>query len=197
MRQEELRELHYITPIGNVPSILLLGLLSHRLMQKVQHQSVADEQVQSIRAKKVVPGRRPLHDYVNLYICARNPMMYKRHGCHANLCVLRVSRAVLDLPDVVITDQNAASSYASFWPSPKGLSHVDADMVFAERWTDPDPVTYWRRKDAKCAEVLVPKRVDPRFVEGAYVSGSEGWNNLSATGFGPPVTVDAHLFFAD
>lgn len=184
-------------PIGNVRDILRLGLRSHHLMRGEQHQSVADEEVQAIRARKDVPGGRPLHDYVNLYLCARNPMMYKLHKDHADLCVLRVSRKVLGLQGVVITDGNAASAYVSFWPSPTGLSHIDVEFVFAERWTDDDQFIYWRKKKAKCAEVLVPDRVDPSFVDGAYVSGPEGRNKLILTDFGPPVTVDAHLFFAD
>lgn len=197
MRQEDLRELQYITPIGNVRGILRRGLRSHQLMRGEQHQSVADQKVQVIRARKDVPRGRPLHDYVNLYLCARNPMMYKLHKAHADLCVLRVSREVLGLQGVVITDGNAASAYVSFWPSPTGLSHIDVEFVFAEWWTDDDPIMYLRKKNAKCAEVLVPDRVDPCFVDGAYVSGPEGRNKLIATGFGAPVTVDAHLFFAD
>src|SRR5712691_2607983 len=49
--------------------------------------------------------------YVNLYLCARNPILYKRQSRHAELCVLRIDPRVLDLPGVVVTDGNAASAY--------------------------------------------------------------------------------------
>lgn len=69
MKRDELPELHYITPIRNVPSILRLGLLSYRRAQRLNHESVADETVQLKRADKNVPGGQRLHDYVNLSTC--------------------------------------------------------------------------------------------------------------------------------
>jgi hypothetical protein len=45
-------------------------------------------EIQRRRAGRVVPGGRSLHEYVNLYICARNPMLYLRRAMHAKLCVL-------------------------------------------------------------------------------------------------------------
>ena len=71
------------------------------------------ESVQGIRARKRVPGGMVLHDYACLYICARNPMLFKR--CQAmrdDLCVLAFDPAVLDIPDVVIADHNAALGHS-------------------------------------------------------------------------------------
>ncbi len=76
MRKEELDELHYITLIDNVASILTKGILSHRLAEKVPHGSVAMQEVQDRRRNKKVPGGRMLHEYVNTYFSARNPMLY-------------------------------------------------------------------------------------------------------------------------
>ena len=47
-------------------------------MLQRQHVSVAMPAVQDRRARKIVPGGRRLHGYANLYICARNPMMFVR-----------------------------------------------------------------------------------------------------------------------
>ncbi len=71
MERHELQDLHYITPIGNVPSILQQGILSHAGASRLQHQSVAMQEMQDRRARVRVPGGRPLHEYANLYICAR------------------------------------------------------------------------------------------------------------------------------
>jgi ssDNA thymidine ADP-ribosyltransferase DarT-like protein len=168
----DLTELHYITLIVNVPSILKLGILSNRevMRRRVKSESVALPGVQERRESKVIPGAKPLHEYVNLYICARNPMMYLRRAQHEALCVLQISPAVLSLRGVVIADGNAASDYTSFWPSPSGLVKIDEDAVFAERWTDPDTITEWRNKRVKCAEVLVPDKLDAKSILGAYVS---------------------------
>jgi len=114
VRREELSELHYIAHMSNVASILGQGILSNRRASQVGHTSVAMQAVQDRRAKVVVPGGRKLHDYANLYVCARNPMLYKRQGQHADLCVLQVSTDVLDLLGVVVTDANASSDYVRF-----------------------------------------------------------------------------------
>lgn len=154
MNISDLTELHYITPIANVPSILQLGILSYSEVHRrqVKSISVAAEVIQERRRSKVIPGAKPLHEYVNLYICARNPMMYMRCSQHAELCILRIGNSVLNLSGVIIADGNAASGYTSFWPSPSGLARIDKDTVFAERWTDPDQITEWQKKRAKCAE---------------------------------------------
>lgn len=195
MLRDELVELHYITPICNLGSILERGLLSHQRVRHIQHETVAMQEIQDIRAAKRVPGGRPLHEYVNLYICARNPMMFKRHVQHQALCVLQVSPRVLDLPGVAIADQNASSSYVRFAPAPDGLAFVDRELVFAEDWRHADEREYWRRKSAKCAEVLVPEVVPSGFIVGAYVSCSEGRTQIERQAPDLPTTLNAHMFF--
>src|SRR5205823_1165758 len=61
-----------LSPIANVPSILEHGILSHRLADRVEHESVAMPEIQMRRRTKQVPGGRPLHDYVNLYFNVQN-----------------------------------------------------------------------------------------------------------------------------
>ena len=136
-----------------------------------------------------------MHEYANLYICARNRMLYKRHGQHRDLCVLRVSPRVLELPDVVVTDGNAASDYTRFAAAPDGLTIVDWDLTFAERWTSLDQIDQWERSRRKCAEVLVPERVAPEFIEGAYVSSDDSLANLRAVTGDLQMDVNPHLFF--
>ncbi|HSW02783.1 MAG TPA: DUF4433 domain-containing protein [Sedimentisphaerales bacterium] len=195
MERHELQELHYITPICNMPSILNCGILSHVRISHLQHQSVAMEVIQDRRVAVRVPGGRPLHEYANLYICARNPMLYKRQAQHLTICVLSVNPEVLNLPGTIITDSNAGSEYVRFAPAPHGLRIVDRERTFAEYWTDQDPIQQWRKKAAKCAEVLVPDQVDPRFVMGVYVSCEPAKRQVEALDLNLPVTVQQHLFF--
>ncbi len=197
MKRSDLHELHYITHIGNLSSIVQRGLLSKRRAKPFGPKSVAMEEVQEIRENKAVPGARPLHEYVNLYFCARNPMLYKRKDQHETLCVLRVNPAVLNLPGVIIADGNAASDYTGFWPSPDGLEYVDEAIVFAEYWTDSNEIDAWKKKRIKCAEVLVPDRVDPKFILGAYVSCEQAKRDVEAMNLSLHVKVDPHLFFRD
>lgn len=195
MNRSEVPELHYISSITNVPSILTLGVLSHRAVAKLPHDSVADPVVQQLReVKKVPPWGRSLHSYVNLFFHARNSMMYTRKGRHADLCVLRIRTDVLDLPGVVIAERNAAAA-AAFLPPAKGLPLMDKELVFARSWDHQDWREKQRRKQIRSAEVLVPDRVAPEYIAGAYVSCGASEAALRAIAPALPIVVDADLFF--
>lgn len=195
MRRDALLELHYITPICNVPSIVQNGVLSHARAAQLAHGSVAMSEIQSQRARVQVPGGRRLHDYANLYICGRNPMLYKRLDQREEICVLSISPDILDSHGVIVTDSNASSDYVRFAAAPLGLEIVDEGLTFADYWTDGDPIQQWRKKAAKCAEILVPDRVDPRFVCGGYVCCDESKAHLESLNVRLTVTVNRHLFF--
>jgi hypothetical protein len=192
----ELEELGYIVPIATVPSILRRGILSHRRADSVSHESIALQGVQDHRAKVIVPNGRPLREYANLYICPRNPMLLKRRDIHDQICVLRVSSDVLDMPNVVVTNSNAGSKYVRFSPAPGGLAIVNRDRTFARWWKHPDDqIEQWRHSAQKCAEVLVPDVVPVRYINGAYASCEESNQALVAVGFNSPVVITGDLFF--
>ena len=73
-------EFQCIMPLENIPSVLKFGILSNEGAAKLQHRSVAMEDVQEKRDLKHVPGGLKLHQYANLYFHARNPMLYKRRN---------------------------------------------------------------------------------------------------------------------
>lgn len=196
MNIEDVKELQYITPIENLPSILEKGILSHKRAARIQHLSVALDVVQERRKNKVIPRGRPLHEYVNLYFDARNPMLYLRLDRHAEICVLRISPSVIELPGVVIADRNASSDYARFFPYPDGLKHIDRDTVYAEYWTHPDdPILEMEHKSKKCAEVLVPDSVGPEYLMEGRVSCVQARSACQVTGISISVKIDTHLFF--
>lgn len=196
MKREDVKELHYITPIENLPSIAARGILSHKRAERVEHLSVAMDEIQARRTNKVVPNGRPLHDYVNLYFDARNPMLYLRLDQHAEICVLRVDSSVAELPGVVMTDRNASSDYVRFHRYPEGLRFIDSEVVYAEYWTHPDdPIWEMEHKSKKCAEVLVPDMIKPEYIMGGYVSCSQAQSICSMTTATISVTINTYLFF--
>ncbi len=198
MRLEEVEELHYITPIANLPSIVVRGILSHRLIGRLTHQSVAMPEVQAIRASVTVPRGRPLHDYANLYFNARNPMLYKRLDRHRELCVVSVPVDVLTLADVVITDQNAASRYRRWGSFPEGLRMIDSEHLFSEWWSRHDDERERERHTSQmCAEALIPDKVRPEFLVGAYVSCDQASAATQLAAPGLPVSVNRYLFFQE
>lgn len=185
-----------MTPIAKLRSIMTHGLLSHNQARKIPHESVAEESVQANREKRV-PGGLWLHDYVNIYFDARNAMMYCRLPLRETLAVVRVNPAVLDVPGVVITDLNAATSGVAFYESPTGLVNLDEERVYTDDWRDPDPWIQLKQKQQRQAEVLVPHNVGSDYLGGCYVCADHVVQPCaSAAGvIGLSVEVNKHVFF--
>jgi hypothetical protein len=181
-------------PIGNIPSVLGHGILSHERAAELPHADVSMTDVQDRRDNVQVPGGLKLHQYANLYFDARNPMMYKRLDQVDMLCVLSVSIEVLEIKGVVITDQNAASNYVRFYPA-GDYRVLDFDQIYADDWRHADRIDYWRHKSAKCAEILVPNAIAMDFIQKGYVTNEIARTHLLATGFPKPVELLPRLFF--
>lgn len=188
-------ELHCIMPIANVASVLAHGILCYEDAARLHHRSVAMQPVQDRRDQKRVPRGLRLHQYANLYFHARNPMLYKRRGETQSLCLLRVSLDAMGIQGTVVTDCNAASDYVRFL-HPSQWNLIDFDDVLAENWTHPDdPRRYFQHKSRKCAEVLVPRRVPPELLMGAYVVDGVARNGLLAQAPHLHVQIVPALFF--
>lgn len=196
MNRADVTELHYITAIANVPSILQHGILSHTLAGQLAHHSVAMQEIQERRQNKQIPGARLLHEYANLYLDAHNAMLSRCRARNNEICVLRIDPSALDSEGVIVTDRNAASGYAGFWPVSIGLGNIDRERLFARYWTHPgDPYEEMRHKSEKCAEVLVPDRVQARLVIGAYVANQTALQAFQQLNTGLPVGTRAGMFF--
>jgi hypothetical protein len=196
MIRADIAELHYIAPIENVPSIVQAGILSHNRAGSLGHRSVAMAEIQEIRSNKQIPGARRLHDYANLYFDAHNPMLSRLRSRNSQICILRIDATVLDLPDVIVADQNAASSYVRFDTVSIGLRALDKERVFARYWKhEDDQIEEWRHKAEKCAEVLVPGGIAPEYITGAYVVNDVAMVQFQALNTGLPVSVNDAIFF--
>lgn len=187
-------EFHCIMPIENLASVHMYGVVSHENASNLQHRSVALQPVQEKRDVKQVPRGLRLHQYANLYFHARNPMMFLRRF-EAGLCVLRISVDVLAVPGTVLADQNAASNYVRFY-SPAQIDQLNFDRIYALDWTDDNVISYYQKKAARCAEVLVPYHVNPGLITGAYVRDEAAAALALQAAPWLAVTVDPHLFFA-
>ena len=183
-------------PMVNIPSVLKHGILSFERASKIEHRSVALEEAQEKRDAKSVPGGLSLHQYANLYFHARNPMMSKRRAEAENLCVLRVSVEVLNLEGVVMADRNAAGGdrWVRFL-HPRQWRLLDFDRIYAEDWRDADKFEYFDKKRKKCAETLVPHKVPPDLLMGAYVVNDAATKHLLTLGFHLPIDINPDLFF--
>ena len=182
-----------IMPIDNIPSVLNHGILSYHLATNKPHMSVAMSEVQSIRDMVKVPNGMELHKYANVYFDARNPMLYKRQN--ESVCVLKISPEILDLADVVVADRNASSAYVRFYEPHCAFDSLNYNLIYAEYWRDPDYYEYFKKKSIKCAEILVPDKIEPRFIMAAAVKNCNDKNKLINNGFNRKIYVDEHLFF--
>ena len=203
MEREQVEELHYITTMDNLASILQNGIVCHNQAKHLQHTSIANEGVQDLRRGKRVPGGSLLHDYANLYFDARNAMMYDRRTNQPDLVVICVGPSVLDLPGVVISDGNAATGGTAFYPAPAGLRQLDASRVYAVSWhrdDDGHPYEGWDKKERKRqrqAEVLVPGSVPPEFITRCYVRSRAIISECTVIDGQLTVAVHKRVFFDD
>lgn len=198
MERSDLSELHFICRIENLPSILELGILSHKRAAAVAHRSFAMPEVQSRRATVRVPDGtrygRPLHEYANLYIHARNVTMWVRRDEHRDLAVICVDPAILDIPGTTVTDRNAAAS-PRWGAGAAGLALLVKERVFTEDWRDPDPFVQARQRKERCAEVLVPDVVEPAYFRAVRMSCAPSGARVQGMPSNLEIIVDSKLFF--
>lgn len=198
MDRSDVKELYFITLISNVRSIIEYGILSHNKSVKIPHDnSFAMPEIQEKRSIKKIPGtKKKLHDYANLYFDAHNATLSKRRNRNNEICVLRINASVLDLQGVIISDQNASSDYVRFYPVSQGLAAIDKDRLFDKNWKHREnQVEEWKHKSAKCAEVLVPDEVKPRYISGAYVANQAALAALKKLEIGLTVSIESDIFF--
>lgn len=195
MNINDIQELYFITDIANVPSIMKEGILSHKNANRIRHRSIAETGVQERRQNKKIPGtNKSLHDYANPYFDAHNPMLSARRHLNDSICVLRIRNNILAIQGVIVTDQNASRD-CWFKSVADGLPLMKREEIFAEFWLNKnDSIEEYRLKGVKCAEVLVPERVPPDTVAGAYVA-----NKIALAAFkrvsSLPVEINVSVFF--
>lgn len=193
MKRTDVTYLSYITDAKNVPSILEHGILCHNLVQEIHHVSVADAEVQALRAAKSLPNGEALHDYANLYFWARNAMMYRLREL-ADICALRVDPAVLDIQGVHYSSRNAAVRGAEFHPFRGNFDHLDKATVYSGSWMTDDGRDE-DKMEIMQAEVLVPGRVDRDYLDAVYVRSDEDRTRLGGYFGGLDCRVHGGLFF--
>ena len=123
-------------------------------------------------------------------------MLCKRSNRNTKICVLRINASVLDLPDVIVADRNASSDYVRFYETVEGLAAIDKEKLFAKYWTHPqNRYEEWAHKSIKCAEVLVPNKVEPKYILGALVANQTALESLKKLERELPVDIKGDIFF--
>jgi hypothetical protein len=76
------------------------------------------------------------------------------------------------------------------------LSVINAERVFARYWLHPnDLYDEMSHRSEKCAEVLIPNRVDAQFIVGAFVANQTAFLAFQRLNSQLPVNVHNDMFF--
>ena len=123
-------------------------------------------------------------------------MLSVRRSQNDVICVLVIDSKVLDLPGVIISDRNAASNYVRFSSMKEGLERLDRERIFAQYWTHyGDLYDEMSHKSEKCAEVLVPNLVEPRYIVSANVANETALESFIKLRLDLTVCIKNDIFF--
>ncbi len=77
-----------------------------------------------------------------------------------------------------------------------GLAALDKDRVFATFWLHQDNlIEEWAHSSVKCAEVLVPDRVESKYISGAYVANETALKVFNKLRIQLTVSIRSDIFF--
>lgn len=185
-----------IAHFDNVKSIINNGLFCYNLASSIKHTSVANPKIQANRARKKVPNGLMLHEYANLYFNGRNAMMYRMQDIYDSIALICVDLAVLDLPGCVVSDMNAAVNEVAFYSPNRGINCLNFNDIFCNWYSDNELERNWLRCRV-CAEVLVPKLIDPKYIKCIIVRDDISKAKLQQIigNLSVPIVVDKNLFF--
>jgi hypothetical protein len=196
-----IKGLYYITHVDNLPSILKLGILSHKRVEEenIKYTPIYDAEIVANRRQKQTPDGRSLWSFANLYFQPRNPMLYRvlSEKSPESIAIVNVKPSILERSDY-ISDGNAASSMSDILLAPDGLKVISEmrRLLNSDWWTETDG-----SKRKIMAECLVPNEVQPQYIQTIYVASQsiaqEIKNQISekVQGCNIPVIPEPQMFF--
>ena len=202
--KKRVKQLYYITHIGNLSSILRLGILSHERIEadQVPYERIYDADIVASRRDRTVPGGRSLWGFANLYFQPRNAMLYRVLLTRPldEIVVIGVDPDILAGPDAFISLGNAASFSSDIVPSGQGRTAIPEIL----KWIDND---WWTEevglKRKMMAEVLVPDGLPSDSIRAIHVGNHAAVTTVRAilgsipsSERTPEVVLEPRMFFA-
>lgn len=170
----EIRGFYYITHIENLRSILSKGIFSHQHIEDTgtDYKPIYDETIVGNRKLKSTPDGRSLWQFANVYFQPRNPMLYrvKNEQGVDNLAIIELKPSIMTIPDIYITNGNAANTGTGFYRVTEGTRIVSLmwNIIRSEWWNSEDG-----SKRKIMAECLVPKQIPPDYISSIFVASHE------------------------
>lgn len=172
LKKYKIQYLHYMTHIDNAPSIFKHGILSRNQVKKlgIEHKDISSPTVQNSRLWQKLEFGKTLYDYVPLYFAVKTPMQYvittsaptknrKIVISNEDLIFIDIDALkVFQIPGIIFTDGNSASSNTNFFYDVSKLCNLDWEVIHGpgdyEGTKGECYSKEWQRKRA--SEVLVP-----------------------------------------
>ncbi|MBI4648007.1 MAG: DUF4433 domain-containing protein [Bacteroidia bacterium] len=195
---EKIKQLFYITHIDNIASILKYGILSHSQIEesKIPFTKIYDSQIVLSRQNRHTPDTKSLWEYANLYLQARNPMLY-RVLCEkdaSEIAVIGIDRSVMTIPCSFFSAGNAASNLSAIIPiRDSGNAFKEVKNSIDRQW--------WKEEDGSkrkiMAECLIPNQIPPDYLRTIYVSDDSNAEKLKQLTIGNKILIipEPQLFF--
>jgi len=168
--------LYYLCPLANIESMIRNGVLSFNAAsrQVKTFNSIANENVRRRRKTKWVGGRW-LTDYANFYLRPWTPMQYNLQAKQDSFAVVKLSRELFGINGMHFSDGNAASNPTKFYTALADLNNLDWQIINTQYGFDRESI----RKRA--AEVLIPDKAEPEFIEEICVMSTCAETNSNYT----------------
>lgn len=109
--------------------------------------------------------------------------------------ILRIHPDALDIPGALVSDRNAATARATFWPLPAGLDNLDVRLVMTSHWNVADPREKQQRKELAQAEVLIPFWVPAEMIRGLLAANAMDVRAAEALAPDLPAATNPGMFF--
>lgn len=155
---------YHMTHFDNLESILLNGLMSHKLVyaNKMLRIDISNQAIQNNRDREESVFGRNIQDYVPLYINPQNPMMDsgKVKNYSSNILLLEVIPHILvQEENILFSDGNAAQQETNFYHNQNEMNNINWQFLQEGKW-----IKGTESHRVMCSEVLVPDRVEVFYI---------------------------------
>ncbi|HRO01986.1 MAG TPA: DUF4433 domain-containing protein [Terricaulis sp.] len=182
------------------------------------YQSIAYDDLQDRRARRIVRKGETLHDFVPFMFAPRSPMLKaidsglvkgyvggQRGVAHLVSTAQRVRDAALDF---LFTDYHAIVAYAKFYSNLTDLDKIDWPLFFEDPLLDgyckwwhsrASPTKYIKRSETRQAELLVRDKFPVGLIRGIAVADDETaarvGHSLATLGWNIPVKAKPNWYY--
>ncbi|MDI3473074.1 MAG: hypothetical protein PWQ20_1277 [Thermotogaceae bacterium] len=184
-----IKRFYYITSLGNIPSILKLGILSRNAATKAKigFTDISDLDVQE--------RRKQYHNYVPLFFNPKNRMLFRvQNEAKNEIAILEISNSVIEKPGSLVSDINVAKDNHTVYEAHNVEWHGVLNFKLLNKRDIYLGGLSKFEKDQLQAEVLIKEKVEPKYVKGIVLIDSK-YKKAIPKDYQGLIKIDKNLFF--